>query len=262
MLCPFFILTLQTPINPHVSSEEVGKYAYQRQWRVSWEMKEISSPCLVIHLGLRSANYSIDAIFSVHPKALPELLSGRQPLRKPLLNHRVVPDALPRGALPRARRQALPPELSTTAPSRKASYEGEQVTNLQQTEIPPVGILIQTGAHLPQKTVLPWGGGDWTRGRESFGPVKQSQRGSCCPLRGKLFLGCLSRQSLLFCRPKAFFSSVRCCYHLQSHIKTVFVLRFDFPHTENSKSTGLFERERGSISDALCVFVFPCLWVG
>lgn len=93
----------------------------------------------------------------------------------------------------------------------------------------------------------------------SFSPVKQSWRGSCCSLKGKVFLGCVSYQSQS-CRPKSFFSSVRCCYHLQSHIKTVFVLCFDFPHTENSNSTGLFEREKESecfrCSVCVCLPIF------
>lgn len=74
----------------------------------------------------------------------------------------------------------------------------------------------------------------------------------------------MSCQSSLSCRPKASFFSVRSCYHLQSHIKTVFVLCFDFTHTENSKSTGLFEREREKEREFQMLLVHlscACLWV-
>lgn len=98
------------------------------------------------------------------------------------------------------------------------------------------------------------------RGWGSFGPAKRSRGGSCCSLGGKLLLGCVSHQPPLFCRPKAFSSSVRCCYHLQSHIKTVFVLRFDFPPTENSKSTQGYLRGGGEgrfqmLGECLCSHV-------
>lgn len=56
--------------------------------------------------------------------------------------------------MPRAPRQVLPPELSVAEPSQTAAYKVAHVTDLQPAEIPPVAILIQRGARLPQKIIL------------------------------------------------------------------------------------------------------------
>lgn len=245
-MCPFFTLPLQTPVNPHVSGEEVGKAEYQRWCTVSWEMKEISPLCLVRHLGLKSANYPPHQcnVFCLSERSSWAFIWATAPEEAP---------AEPQGC------SWHPPSWRTSWSGQtgfvtwaehhsaflesfiqgRTSYKPSANRDSSCRDLDPNRCSFASKDSFALKT------GNCTRGRESFSPVKQSWRGSCCSLRGKIFLDCESRQSLLFCRPKAFFfPSVRCCYHLQSHIKTVFVLRFDFPHTENSKSTGLFEREK------------------
>lgn len=214
-----------------MNSEEAGKYDQQR-----WCQELRNEGSLTSLPGTTSPT---SETFSPFPQVLPELTSIEQPVLPSRVGH--AHPAHPAPSFPILSPPAPSQPLFTVAKKYEHSTKRNPSCRIPQ----PSGCssAFKDGAALKR--------GELHEGTGKLQLCRTASERYLSSLRGKLLLGCVSCQSLLFCRPKALFSAVRSCYHLQSHIKTVFVLRFDFPHTENSKRTGLLERKRGSASEAV-----------
>lgn len=228
-------------------------------------MKEISPLCLVRHLGLKSANYPPHQcnVFCLSERSSWAFIRATAPEEAP---------AEPQGC------SWCPPSWRTSWSAQtgfvtwaehhsaflesfiqgQTSYKPSANRDSSCRDLDPNRCSFASKDSFALKT------GNCTRGRESFSPVKQSWRSSCCSLRGKIFLDCVSRQSLLFCRPKAFFFSLLDAVIIFKAIsKQCLFCALISPTQRIQRVQGYLRgRKRGSISDALCVFVFPCLWVG